>query len=1197
MTENKNYKFPVTPRGQLRELISKIRNSGKVSAFGMPFYNRVISAALIAEDVFGNVFEDFSSDAVYNPLYNQINPTLPLRNKTSAYNQTNINLSPISKNPTYNQPNINSESANVIIYVCADFALARDAFEELNCLCGKNVTLLPAKDDVLSYRKSQSGDNAIVRFKAMMDVCLQRAKILVTTAEALGQLYPQRAKFQNSIVSIVKGKEYDLYSLVARLTHGGYKREAQVAGAGQFSLRGDILDVWAAGENLGYRIEFFGDEAETIKLFDLGEQISDKEILSVEICPNTELFLSDNESTDICKQLNQSLKSLKNPPERIESIISDVVLRLSGGDRDKSLSYVLPLSGAVSFSDFFQPKTIIYDDAKSVFDAVKISYTEHFSRFKSLLEKGEVLPYAVGQMIDEDSVFKIVTEGLLAYHKVTSANRIFTPNATVSFSINPVSDYTRDYRQLTDDVISWAEHGYKVSVFCGNDKVLENLSAIFTDNRVGFCNDFSSNVTLCANKLSHGAIFHEEKSVIIGTYDITRKSAKKTLKRSKRDVFVEPAVGDYVVHNVHGIGVCDEITRLDLGGVSRDYVVVRYRDGDKLYVPIENMDSLSKLIAGEEHPKLSKIGGADFAKVKERVKASVKAMAINLLALYAERAKIKGYKYSDDNSLLDEFCGDFPYEETDDQLTAAAEGLSDLTSGKVMDRLLCGDVGYGKTEVALRLAFKVIAEGKQVAFVSPTTILATQHYNTVIKRMERFGVKVGALSRFVSDKEVEKTLQGLADGKVDIVCGTHRVLSKDVKFKDLGLLILDEEQRFGVADKEKIKQLKLSVNVLSLSATPIPRTLHMSMVGIRDISILDTPPAERIPVQTYVTEYTETLAADVINREVNRGGQVFIVFNRVAEIEKFAASIKRLLPSVSLSVAHGQMPEGKLEKIIASFVAGESEVLIASTIIENGIDIPRANTMIVVDADRLGLSQLYQLRGRVGRSNRLSYVYFTFDGGKILTETAYKRLDAITQFTEFGSGFKIAMRDLEIRGAGNILGREQHGHIEKVGYDMYCKLLEDAVKELSGEKSAEQAAELKVITDFNAFISETYVPDNEWRVRLYSRISRLNSLDEMNKLTGDLTDIYGKPPDSVANLLTVGLVKNLALKLGAISVTLKHKECSITLSDKPLSEVALKLITLAPDIKLSGDAKRLVFGTGAGARKVMINFLLNCHKN
>ncbi len=1075
------------------------------------------------------------------------------------------------------------------VYVCPDYITAMNALEQFSSLTNKAVLLL-GRDDVLSYHKARSQEGNYRRVAAMTEIVSERADVIIVNPEALVQLYPDPQVFKSNIRTYKKNEEYDQGDIVSFLVGAGYKREAQITAKGHFSLRGDILDIWAPNSDGGVRLEFFGDTLETIKSFDIGEQTAKTELDEIEICPAGEVFYEDGQAYELIKQVKENLPRSGELLQRSESILSGISLSLSALERSMSLAVLLPLLKTCSFSQFVLPQRVIFDEAKMIFDNVSVLYIEHENRYKNLFMRGEVLKCAIGQFIDKEKVFDIKCPKI-AFHKLTSANRLFNPDAVFNFNSFPIPNYTKNYEALIDDVNGWMSQNYRIILFAGSQGVKENLIRLFDTHHVGFNVGGGGYLEILPDRLPTGAVFHYEKLVLIGTDNLVVKSVKKIIKRNKSDVFSEPEVGSYVVHAVHGIGFCEAVTRLEVNGASRDYFVVSYRCGDKLYVPIENMDSLTKFVSGDETPRLSKIGGSDFAKVKEKVKASVKKMAFSLLDLYAERKAARGHKYSGDSAFYDEFCLSFPYRETDDQLEAAAEGLKDLTDGKIMDRLLCGDVGYGKTEVALRIAFKVITEGKQAAFISPTTILARQHFNTVKKRMEPFGVRIGSLTRFDSDAEIKRTLEKLASKQLDIVVGTHRVLSADVVFSDLGLLILDEEQRFGVADKEKIKKLKNNVNVLTLSATPIPRTLHMSMVGIRDISVLDTPPENRVPVQTVVTEYTQSLLADAVTREVNRGGQVFIVYNRVETIDKFAGSVQSILPGIKIAVAHGQMQEGRLEDIIASFVGGGADVLIATTIIENGIDMPNANTMIVIDSDRFGLSQLYQLRGRVGRSDRLAYVYFTFDPRKILTETAYRRLDAITEYTEFGSGFKIAMRDLEIRGAGNILGAEQHGHIEKVGYDMYCKLLESAVKELSGQGAQEKnEKEVKVNTDFNAFIPDNYIPDNEWRIRAYSRVSRISTNEERVRFTKDLTDIYGKVPSSVENLLIVALVKNLAASINAVSVTLKKNECSLNFNK--VQDIPQNAAILAQN-RLKAQSAKIDFGS---ARSDMIIFLLACTK-
>lgn len=1052
------------------------------------------------------------------------------------------------------------------VYVCSDYVTAKSAFEQISHM--REAVYLPALDDVLSYARIRTGDNYSERIKALYKIACGGVKAVVTHVAALMQLFPDIEQFRSLAFTLKKGDEVDFTGLPARLIKAGYKRVTHIDAVGQFAVRGDILDISPVIYNCGVRIEFFGDEIDSIKKFDYYTQLSLDQINEAEICPNT--FVTSTPYAD--------LSMVKGD---VSTMIDDLRVKLDNGGNDLSLSFIAPLLPHSHFKDFVKFKYIVYEDAKQVSDNAAMTMREHTSRLKSLISQGA--PYVEGQLTEDLSY-----DGTkLAFQNISNANRLFDPKAVIKLDTYTPFLYRRNIGQLADDAINWSYEGYTVVICCGSENLKNNVRDVLYEKGA-----LLKNVHISTEKLETGFVFHDIKLVVIGTYDLINKQAGvKKLSRNKKDVFVMPQAGEYVVHNIHGIGIMESVSKMTLGGCTRDYVIVGYKDGDKLYVPVENIDCLSKYVAGGEEPKLSKIGGADFAKVKAKVKASVKEMAFSLLNLYAERSAAKGHKYSPDNTALEEFEAAFPYVPTDDQVTAVADCMADLTSGKIMDRLLCGDVGYGKTEVALRVAYKVISEGKQVAFISPTTILAKQHFKTASERMEPFGVNVCSLTRLDETKEIAKSLLSLKEGKTDLAVGTHRLLSSDVRFKDLGLLILDEEQRFGVADKEKLKLLKSNVNVLTLSATPIPRTLHMSMTGIRDMSVLDTPPSDRIPVQTYVSEYTDSLVYDAVMRELSRGGQVFIVYNRVESIDSFAGRMQALLGDVKISVGHGQMKENALEKTINDFVAGNSDVLIASTIIENGIDMPRANTMIVIDADRLGLSQLYQLRGRIGRSNRLAYVFFTY-GDKILSETAYKRLEAITQFTEFGSGFKIAMRDLEIRGAGNILGKAQHGHLEKVGYDMYCKLLKEAVEDLRGNHISE-SGEVKVAIDFEAFLPEGYIMDEMRRIDFYSRVSTLSSMSETRKVYSELRDIYGEVPRPVRNLMATALVKNLGAAAGATNVVFKKTDSGVYFDKmKDINKNILDKIQGEGGIlQLSPPA---ICFKGVGAQKKLINFLINC---
>ena len=627
-------------------------------------------------------------------------------------------------------------------------------------------------------------------------------------------------------------------------------------------------------------------------------------------------------------------------------------------------------------------------------------------------------------------------------------------------------------------------------------------------------------VAMSSEELDHGFILHDCKLAVVGSGDIFTKPVTKHIRRRRGDMFSAPEIGDYAVHEKHGVGRITGTKKIETGDGIKEYISIAYRGGDVLYVPVEQMDILSKYV-GEGQPTLSKIGGADFERVKERVRASIKKLAFDLKLLYAERSEKKGYRFPENAAMMEEFENAFAYEETPDQLTSIEEIKADMCSDKVMDRLLCGDVGYGKTEVALRAIYLCVLGGKQAALMCPSTILSEQHYNTACERFREFGVRVEKLNRFRTAKEQEKTLQELKEGKIDLIVGTHRLLSDDVKFYDLGLLVLDEEQRFGVEHKEKIKNVKNTIDCLTMTATPIPRTLHMSLAGIRDISTINTPPTKRLPVQTYVVEETETLIRDAVVREITRGGQVFILYNRVESISAFTGKICEIVPEAKVTYAHGRMDKNTLEGNVFAFYKGEKNVLVTTTIIENGIDLPNANTIIVIDADRLGISQLYQLRGRVGRGSRLASAYFTFKPNKVMTSDAAERLKAIMQFTELGSGFKIAMRDLEIRGAGNVLGAEQHGHMDKVGYELYSKLLKE---ELTGE--SQFSAELDIHAE--AYIPETYIESSAGRMDCYKQIAEIRSVEDYKRVLGSIEENYGPMPDEVLNLMIIAVLKSYA---------------------------------------------------------------------
>ncbi|MBR2988901.1 MAG: transcription-repair coupling factor [Clostridia bacterium] len=1080
------------------------------------------------------------------------------------------------------------------LVVCADFYTARAFYDNLVATLGDGVYLLPSRDETLFYRDAISGENIIERLKTLGKIASGKADFVVCPVEALACLYPDKELFSGLCIEIKKDEEYDIETLVKKLVSAGYRKEQQITDIGRFSVRGDILDIWSVGETRPARIEFFGDVVEKIRYMDEESHASSEEIESYFISPFTEFVVEGKLIDSVIKMVEREKNDALEPDYavKLNSTLGDLISKLSAGERGLSLSYLLPLVKNCTLYQFGNFDGVVYDDAKQVYDNATLHDTEHNNRYTSLLARGETTTFAYRGHIPVSTLFPS-SERALAFHSIMNANRIFAPDKVFNYSTAENPLYHKDYKSLLYDAVNFDNRGYTVYLCAETDEEVKSARSLFTEEDIYPQSGYGEGgLRIVRAKIERGAVFHTDKIVIVGNYDLKRKSVRKTVRRNKNDLFVVPQAGDFVVHEVHGIGRFESVVKMDINGSRHDYLMISYAGEGKLYVPIENMDSLSKFVSDGGVPSLSKLGGGEFARVKERVKKAVKELAVNLVDLYGERLNGKGHIYSSDDGLVDEFGATFAHSETDDQLLAIEEGLADLKSGKIMDRLLCGDVGYGKTEVALRIAMKVIAEGKQVAFMSPTTILAKQHHETVVARMAQFGVNIGRLTRFDGPQKQKETLAKLKAGQIDIVVGTHRLLSKDVDFADLGLLILDEEQRFGVADKEKIKDLRRSVNVLTLSATPIPRTLHMSLVGIRDISILDTPPVSRIPVQTFVTEYSETLVVDACLRELNRGGQVFIVYNKVESIETFTSRITQLLPSARITFAHGQMTGDKLERKIEDFVNGDFDILVASTIIENGIDIPRANTMIVVDADRLGLSQMYQLRGRVGRSDRLAYVFFTYDGRKTLTTDAYSRLEAITQFTELGSGYKIAMRDLQIRGAGSVLGAKQHGHMEKVGYDMYCKLLGEAVADMRDEKRVIKR-EVKAVADYPLFIPEGYITDKEWRLRIYSKISKVSTIKERENLIQDLVDIYGPIPESVKNLIDIALIKNLASTLNASVVTVKRSEISVGFeSANDLPNGVVGKINEHGGKLVADKNLRIKFPSGAK----LVKFLVNCNK-
>ncbi|MBE5749276.1 MAG: transcription-repair coupling factor [Clostridiales bacterium] len=1030
-----------------------------------------------------------------------------------------------------------------VLFVAKDGVAARNFKDGIKEFSDKTVVYIPPKDEILLQAKAFSKDSAYERIAALYAAA--KADVIVATAETLMQTAPLKIE----AITLNKGADVSQEQTVTKLVRLGYSRVDSVMSKGSFALRGDILDVFAINCDSPVRIDFFGDTVESIKFYDADTRENLGFTDSVSIVQAVEFTFADDDINLFKSVIKNELKNVSGDGRvRLKVIADDIETAMENLNTD-GFSSLSPLSKSVgTVFDYLSNETVvIIDEAKRVHELAVLSSTEFTERFNSLRLAGEVFSFA-------DKNFKSVewlVEMLKKYRQVamqalSTAIPFFNPLKIINPNVSGVADYQLDFKEIFTDIDNWLKGGYSVTVCTGELKRAEKfnfeLSTRGIASAIGVKGSLKG-VQISTEKLRSGFVFHEEKAVLIGSGNLYAKPVMARKARSgKNAFFTAPEVGDYCVHEVHGIGRVLGNKKITSTEGTKDYVAVEYSGGDILYVPVEQMDILTRYLGGEKKPRLSKIGGKDFERIKKNVRESIRKMSFDLKKLYQERDQLSGYKFTDDKELQAVFENSFPFEDTPDQRVANGEIKEDMTSGKVMDRLVCGDVGFGKTEVALRAVFRAIVNGKQAAMLAPTTILTEQHYNTAIDRFKDFGVKIACLNRFKTPKQQQSIIKNLKEGKIDFIIGTHRLLSKDVEFKDLGLLVLDEEQRFGVEHKEKIKLLKKNVDAITLTATPIPRTLHMSLSGIRSISTINTPPKKRLPVQTYVTEETETLIKDAVSREINRGGQAFILYNRVDSIFTFAEKIKTLMPSVRITVVHGQMDERVLEQNILAFYRGESDLLISTTIIENGIDLPKANTLIVIDADKLGLSTLYQLKGRVGRSDRLAYAYFTFKREKVLNQAAFERLNAIIEFTEMGSGIKIAMRDLEIRGAGNILGAEQHGHMDKIGYELYSKLLRE---EMTGVEEIVPELDVRV----SAFIPDDYIESNVARMDAYKEIAEINSLKAETEFRASIEDAYGTIPEETDNLINIAVVKSLAMKKGVCEINVKQASVNLIFSE------------------------------------------------
>ncbi len=1020
-----------------------------------------------------------------------------------------------------------------VLFVVPDTLAMERAAEEVRGLSGRRAVKLYPKDDVLLDKRAFSKFSLFKRIAALCEL-KAGADFAIATPESLMQLFPADVR----TLTLKKGGSYDLKKIASALASMGYQRGDFLEGQGSFALRGDILDLFPVGEENPWRIDFFGDEVETLKRIDgdTREGLGYADALTV--FPATDVLIGAEEIPALTAELRAEMRRHKNADAaaRVRVRAQELIDALeSGAAADFGALMPLLVNTTADIFDYLPAETaVVFDEPKRLSEAFDRLVKEHTERYAGMAERGEAFTFAARQYADKNEVLGALSaRRALAVQTLTTAVPFFSPLKTFSVRSSALPRYRMKLDILKEDLGNWTFNGYRAVVCTGNYERAAALSGELSDEGIPSCIDrpeTKKGVLLLTEELDSGLLYHDAKLVVVGSGDIyARKEAKKRIRKSRSEFFSAPEVGDIAVHEVHGIGIVRGTKRISTSYGTKDYIAVEYAGGDILYVPVEQMDVLSRYLGGDKKPALSRIGGKDFERAKQKAKESIRKMSFDLKELYRLRAERKGFCFEEDASLQAAFEDAFEFDPTDDQLRSADEIRSDMCSEKVMDRLLCGDVGFGKTEVAFRAAFRAIVNHKQVALLAPTTILSQQHYNTAVRRFADFGVEIAVVNRFKTDAQQAEILARLKEGKIDLIVGTHRLLSADVGFRDLGLLILDEEQRFGVEHKEKIKLLKNNVDTLTMTATPIPRTLHMSLAGIRDISTINTPPRERIPVQTYVTEETEGLIRDALIRELSRGGQAFILYNRVESIYSFAKKVKDIVPEAGITVVHGQMEEKKLERQIEEFYAGKTDVLISTTIIENGVDLPRANTLVVIDADRLGLSTLYQLKGRVGRSNRMAHAYFTFKRDKVLNEAAYKRLTAIMEFTEMGSGFRIAMRDLEIRGAGNVLGKEQHGHMDKVGYELYSKLL----KEELGEKPAKN---VQLDIRVSAYIPEGYIENSAGRMDAYKEIAEIRTLADRNRVVGALEDLYGELPLEVENLVEIASVKAMAEEIGVEEV-------------------------------------------------------------
>lgn len=1082
---------------------------------------------------------------------------------------------------------INQYNKKPILLITYNEIQAKQILEIIENFEKEKAVLFPKKEIVTYDFVAESKDLPYERIETLNKIKDKKNLIVVTTIEALMQKLPPKEILFKNILEFKVGDIYNLEELKKTLVNLGYSRCEFIEGRGQFSVRGGIVDI-SINENLGVRIEFWGDEVDSIRNFNITSQRSINTLDKIKIYPAHE-FVLDNSIEEICKKITKKLTE-----EKQEEILEQDIEQIKAGN------YISKIDKY--FNEFYDKQStlleylndnylIILDEISKIEARQRNISQDNSNLIKNLIEKEKIVPEALknitsidlNQLENEKSVIYFEKQDIVTNRQAEK----------YTFNYRQINYYKSEIENLFEDIKRWNKEQKSIYVMVSTKEKAKKLKEILEKEEIACTIDEKLDktiivkstekiVTITIGKLPNGFENFEINQVVVSADELIEGKKKKTFankayKEGEKVVFADLKIGDYVVHKNYGIGIFVGVNTITADGTTKDYIKLKYKNDAILYVPTSQLDSIRKYVGGDAiNPPINSLGSKDWIKTKEKVKKNLRAVAKELIELYAKREKAKGYAFSKDTPWQSQFENSFPYQETDDQLRCIEEVKKDMENQRPMDRLLCGDVGYGKTEVAIRAAFKAVMDHKQVAYLVPTTVLAQQQYEEFRDRMAEFPIKVDILNRFKSKKYQDEVVKKLKLGEVDIVIGTHRMLSKDVEFKDIGLLIIDEEHRFGVKAKEKIKEYKSNIDVLTMTATPIPRTMHMSIVGIRDMSVIYEPPHNRKPVQTYVLEYDQEVIKEAITKELERDGQVFYIYNRVDTIQRKADEISRLVPEAKVSYAHGRMSGNQIEEIMQDFIDKKSNVLVCTTILESGIDIANANTIIVENADRMGLAALYQIRGRVGRSDRQAYAYITYRKDKMLSEEADKRLKAIKEFTEFGSGFKIAMRDLEIRGAGSLLGEIQSGHLEQVGYDTYCNLLDEVVKEMQGTE-IESDIDIQIDLNVTSYIPDEYIEDSAQKIEIYQNIALCRKEEDIQNVVDEIIDRFGNMPAELENLLDIARIKYLAKPFSISKIASKRTAVVFTFEQSKYEIDLQKLLkTYKNRIKFSPGIKTMI---------------------